>query len=132
MVVHLMITKEKKMTKRQKIKITNAMLTGLKIVSTVFVFVGLTLAMSGNFHMEIYSLSSVMIGCFGYMIHSFKTNDHMILLISVAGFTLAGNLFLETPTAILIAEQYGIALTEEKGWFAQYGNVLVSIIKELV
>lgn len=120
------------MTKRQKTKITNAFLTGLKIISTVFVFVGLTLAMSGNFHMEIYSLSSVMIGCFGYMIHSFKTNDHMILLISVAGFTLAGNLFLETPTAILIAEQYGIALTEEKGWFAQYGNVLVSIIKELV
>jgi len=120
------------MTKRTKTKITNAMLTGLKIVSTVFVFVGLTLAMSGNFHMEIYSLSAIMIGCLGYMIHSFKTNDHMILLISVAGFTLAGNLFLSTPTAILIAEQYGIALTEEKGWFAQYGNVLVSIIKELV
>lgn len=56
----------------------------------------------------------------------------MILLISVAGFTLAGNLFLGTDTAILIADQYGIALTEEQGWFAQYGNVLVSIIKELV
>ena len=120
------------MTKRTKIKITNAMLTGLKIVSTVFVFVGLTLAMSGNLHMEIYSLSAVMIGCLGYMIHSFKTNDHMILLISVAGFTLAGDIFLHTPTAILIAEQYGIALTEEQGWFAQYGNVLISIIKELV
>ena len=38
------------MTKKQKTIITNAMLTGLKIVSTVFVFVGLTLAMSGNFH----------------------------------------------------------------------------------
>ena len=120
------------MTKRTKTKITNAMLTGLKIVSTVFVFAGLTLAMSGNFHMEIYSLSTIMIGCLGYMIHSFKTNDHMILLISVAGFTLAGNLFLGTDTAILIADQYGIALTEEQGWFAKYGNVLVSIIKELV
>lgn len=120
------------MTKKQKTIITNAFLTTLKIVSTVFVFIGLTLAMSGNFHMEIYSLSSIMIGTFGYMIHSFKTNDHMILLISVAGFTLAGNLFLDTPTAILIADQYGIALTEEKGWFAQYGNVIVSIIKELV
>ena len=120
------------MTKKTKIKITNAMLTGLKIVSTIFVVVGLTLAMSGNFHMEIYSLSTIMIGCLGYMIHSVKTNDHMILLISVAGFTLAGNLFLNTPTALLIAEQYGIALTEEQGWFAQYGNVLISIIKELV
>ena len=56
----------------------------------------------------------------------------MILLISVAGFTLAGNLFLGTDTAILIADQYGIALTEEQGWFAKYGKVIVEVIKSVV
>ena len=45
---------------------------------------------------------------------------------------LTGNLFLDTETALMIADAYGIALTEEQGWFAKYGNVLVSIIKELV
>jgi len=50
----------------------------------------------------------------------------------VAGFTLVGNVFLDTETAIQIANSYGIALTEEQGWFAQYGNLIVSILKELV
>ena len=56
----------------------------------------------------------------------------MLLLVSVAGFTLVGNLFLDTETAHMIANSYGIALTEEQGWFAKYGSLLVSILKELV
>jgi hypothetical protein len=56
----------------------------------------------------------------------------MLLLVSVAGFTLVGNVFLDTETAMMIANNYGIALTEEEGWFAQYGSLFVSILKELV
>ena len=37
--------------------------------------------------------------------------------------------FLDTETAIMIANNYGIALTEEQGWFAKYGKVFVEIIK---
>jgi hypothetical protein len=72
------------------------------------------------------------VGIVLYIIHFYRANDHMLLLISVAGFTLVGNVFLDTETAIQIANSYGIALTEEQGWFAQYGNLIVSILKELV
>lgn len=120
------------MTKRQKTKITNALLTGLKIVASIFVFVGLTLTTSNNFHIELYCYLSLMIGTILFMIYFWRANDHLLLLLTVTGFAVVGDAFLHTETAILIANNYGIALTEEQGWFAKYGNVLVSIIKELV
>ena len=43
-----------------------------------------------------------------------------------------GNAFLDTETAMTLANNYGIALTEEQGWFAKYGKVFVEIVKELV
>ena len=56
----------------------------------------------------------------------------MLLLLSVTGFTLVGNVFLDTETAIMIADSYGIALVEEEGFFAKYGSLIISILKELV
>ena len=117
------------MTKRQ---ITKKLMTGLKITASVFVFTGLTLALSDNAEFLLFSYLALFTGTILFMVHSYKVNDHMLLLLSVTGFTLTGNLFLDTETALMIADAYGIALTEEQGWFAQYGNVLLSIIKELV
>jgi len=45
---------------------------------------------------------------------------------------LVGNSFLDTETAIQLANHYGIALTEEEGWFAKYGKLFVEIIKAVV
>lgn len=122
------------MTKKQKDRVNNIVQLTLKIIATSFVFIGLTLALGikSNAHIEIYSYLALFVGVLLYIIHSYRANDHMLLLVSVAGFTLVGNLFLDTETAHMIANSYGIALTEEQGWFAQYGSLLVSILKELV
>jgi hypothetical protein len=72
------------------------------------------------------------VGTLAIMIFSFRDNDHMFLLVSSAGFVLVGNSFLDTETAIMIANNYGIALTEEQGWFAKYGKVIVEVIKAIV
>jgi len=122
------------MTKKQKDRVNNIVQVTLKIIATSFVFIGLTLALGikNNAHIEIYSYLSLFIGVLLYIIHSYRANDHMLLLVSVAGFTLVGNLFLDTETAMQIANSYGIALTEEQGFFAKYGNLIVSILKELV
>lgn len=122
------------MTKKQKDRVNNIVQLTLKIIATSFVFIGLTLALGikNNAHIEIYSYLSLFIGVLLYIIHSYRANDHMLLLVSVAGFTLVGNLFLDTETAMQIANSYGIALTEEQGFFAKYGNLIVSILKELV
>lgn len=122
------------MTKKQKDRVNNIVQLTLKIIATSFVFIGLTLALGikNNAHIEIYSYLALFVGVLLYIIHSYRANDHMLLLVSVAGFTLVGNLFLDTETAHMIANSYGIALTEEQGWFAQYGSLLVSILKELV
>lgn len=122
------------MTKKQKDRVSNIIQITLKIVATSFVFIGLTLALGikNNAHIEIYSYLALFVGVLLYIIHSYRANDHMLLLVSVAGFTLVGNLFLDTETAMMIANSYGIALTEEQGWFAKYGSLFVSILKELV
>src|SRR5210317_2250637 len=122
------------MTRKQKTKINNMVMNILKIFATTFIFVGLTLAMGikNNAHIEIYSYLSLFIGIILYIIWCYRQNDHMMLLVSVAGFTLVGNVFLDTETAMMIANSYGIALTEEQGFFAKYGQLMVSIIKELV
>jgi hypothetical protein len=122
------------MTKKQKDRVNNIVQLTLKIIATSFVFIGLTLALGikNNAHIEIYSYLALFVGVLLYIIHSYRANDHMLLLVSVAGFTLVGNLFLDTETAHMIANSYGIALTEEQGWFAKYGSLLVSILKELV
>ena len=122
------------MTKKQKQRIDSAIQTAIKIIATSFVFVGLTLAMGiqNNAHIEIYSYVSLVVGIILYIIYFYRANDHMLLLVSVAGFTLVGNVFLDTETAMMIANNYGIALTEDEGWFAQYGSLFVSILKELV
>jgi len=122
------------MTKKQKDRVNNIVQLTLKIIATSFVFIGLTLALGikNNVHIEIYSYLALFVGVLLYIIHSYRANDHMLLLVSVAGFTLVGNLFLDTETAHMIANSYGIALTEEQGWFAKYGSLLVSILKELV
>lgn len=122
------------MTKKQKDRVNNIVQLTLKIIATSFVFIGLTLALGikNNAHIEIYSYLALFVGVLLYIVHSYRANDHMLLLVSVAGFTLVGNLFLDTETAHMIANSYGIALTEEQGWFAKYGSLLVSILKELV
>lgn len=122
------------MTRSQKKKLHNGIQLILKIVATVFLFVGLTLALGikNNAHIEIYCYISLFLGTLSFIIHSYRANDHMLLLLSVAGFTLVGNLFLDTETAHMIANSYGIALTEEQGFFAKYGSLIVSILKELV
>ena len=122
------------MTKKQKDRVNNIVQLTLKIIATSFVFIGLTLELGikNNAHIEIYSYLALFVGVLLYIIHSYRANDHMLLLVSVAGFTLVGNLFLDTETAHMIANSYGIALTEEQGWFAKYGSLLVSILKELV
>jgi len=122
------------MTKKQKDRVNNIIQVTLKIIATSFVFIGLTLALGikNNAHIEIYSYLSLFVGVLLYIIHSYRANDHMLLLVSVAGFTLVGNLFLDTETAMQIANSYGIALTEEQGFFAKYGSLIVSILKELV
>jgi len=122
------------MTKKNKIAMSNALQLALKITATCFIFVGLTLALGikNNAHIEIYSYLALFVGTFVYIIHSYRANDHMVLLLAVAGFTLTGNLFLDTETAMLIADNYGIALSEEQGFFGKYGSLIVSVLKELV
>lgn len=122
------------MTRKQKKQIGNFVQGTLKIIGCSFLFLGMTMALGIgiNPHMELYAYLLLFIGTLLIMIHSFRCNDHMFLLVSSAGFVLVGNSFLDTETAIMIANNYGIALTEEQGWFAKYGKVFVEIIKAVV
>jgi len=117
------------MTKKQKQKIHNIVQSTLKIVGCAFLFLGMTMALGVNPHMELTSYLLLFAGTLMIIVHSFRDNDHMYLLVSSAGFVLVGGAFLDTETAIMIANNYGIALTEEQGWFAKYGKVFVEIIK---
>lgn len=119
------------MTSKQKKQINSFVQGTLKIVGCSLLFLGMTMALgiSINPHMELYSYLLLFVGTMFIMIHSYRCNDHMFLLVSSAGFVLVGNSFLDTETAIMIANNYGIALTEEQGWFAKYGKVFVEIIK---
>ena len=89
----------------------------------------MALGINVNPHMELTAYMLLFVGTLMIMIHSFRGNDHMYLLVSSAGFVLVGGAFLDTETAIQIANNYGIALAEEQGWFAKYGKVFVEIIK---
>ena len=122
------------MTSKQKKQINTVVQGTLKIVGCAFLFLGMTMALGIgiNPHMELYAYLLLFIGTLFIMVHSFRCNDHMFLLVSSAGFVLVGNSFLDTETAIMIANNYGIALTEEQGWFAKYGKVFVEIIKAIV
>ena len=119
------------MTKKQKMQIHGFVQTTLKIVGCSLLFLGMSmgLGISTNVHMEIIAYIMLFLGTIIMIIHSFRGNDHMILLVSSAGFLLVSNAFLDTPTAYMIAESYGIALSEDEGWFAQYGKLFIEILK---
>lgn len=119
------------MTAKQKKQINNFIQSTLKVVGCSFLFLGMTMALgiSLNPHMELTAYLLLFVGTILIMTHSFRSNDHMFLLVSSAGFLLVGNAFLDTETAIAIANNYGIALTEEEGWFAKYGKLFVEILK---
>tara|TARA_B100000902_G_C27321759_1_gene925139 strand:- start:7304 stop:7672 length:369 start_codon:yes stop_codon:yes gene_type:complete len=119
------------MTAKQKKQINNFIQSTLKLVGCSFLFLGMTMALgiSLNPHMELTAYLLLFVGTILMMTHSFRCNDHMFLLVSSAGFLLVGNAFLDTETAIAIANNYGIALTEEEGWFAKYGKLFVEILK---
>lgn len=122
------------MTSKQKKQISNFVQGTFKVLGCSLLFLGMTMALGIgiNPHMELYAYMLLFIGTLLIMIHSFRCNDHMFLLVSSAGFVLVGNSFLDTETAIMIANNYGIALTEEQGWFAKYGKVIVEVIKAIV
>lgn len=119
------------MTSKQKKQVNNFVQTTIKILGCAFLFIGMTMALGIdiNPHMELTAYMLLFVGTLMIMIHSFRDNDHMFLLVSSAGFVLVGSAFLDTETAIMIANDYGIALAEEQGWFAKYGKVFVEIIK---
>jgi len=119
------------MTSKQKKQINRFVQGTLKIIGCSFLFIGMTMALGIdiNPHMELTAYMLLFTGTIMIMIHSFRDNDHMYLLVSSAGFVLVGGAFLDTETAIQIANNYGIALAEEQGWFAKYGKVFIEIIK---
>jgi len=119
------------MTSKQKKQMHNFVQSTLKIVGCAFLFIGMTMALGIdiNPHMELTAYMLLFVGTMFIMVHSFRDNDHMYLLVASAGFVLVGGAFLDTETAIMIADNYGIALAEEQGWFAKYGKVFVEIIK---
>lgn len=121
------------MTSKQKKQINRFVQGTLKIIGCSFLFIGMTMALGIdiNPHMELTAYMLLFAGTVMIMIHSFRDNDHMYLLVSSAGFVLVGGAFLDTETAIQIANNYGIALAEEQGWFAKYGKVFVEIIKAI-
>ena len=122
------------MTAKQKKQVSNFIQSTLKIVGCSILFLGMTMALgiSINPHMELTAYMLLFTGTILLMTHSFRGNDHMFLLVSSAGFVLVGNAFLDTETAIMIANNYGIALTEDEGWFAKYGKLFVEILKAVV
>ncbi len=122
------------MTAKQKKQLSNFIQSTLKLVGCSLLFLGMTMALgiAINPHMELTAYLMLFCGTILIMTHSFRANDHMFLLVSSAGFLLVGNSFLDTETAIQLANHYGIALTEEEGWFAKYGKLFVEIIKAVV
>lgn len=121
------------MTNKQKKQMHSFVQTTFKIVGCSLLFLGMTMALGINLnpHMELTAYLMLFAGSILIMIHSFRGNDHMFLLVSSAGFLLVSNAFLGTETALLIADSYGIALTEEEGWFAKYGKLFVEILKAI-
>tara|TARA_B100000900_G_C20574350_1_gene714696 strand:- start:1246 stop:1614 length:369 start_codon:yes stop_codon:yes gene_type:complete len=119
------------MTSKQKKQVNNFIQSALKLVGCSLLFLGMTMALGIkiNPHMELTAYIMLFAGTILIMTHSFRANDHMFLLVASAGFLLVGNSFLDTETAIQIANNYGIALAEEEGWFAKYGKLFVEIIK---
>ena len=119
------------MTAKQKRQVNNFIQSALKLLGCSLLFLGMTMALGIkiNPHMELTAYLMLFAGSVLIMTHSFRENDHMFLLVSSAGFLLVGNAFLDTETAMMIAESYGIALTEEEGWFTKYGKLFVEILK---
>ena len=119
------------MTNKQKKQVSNFIQSSLKLLGCSFLFIGMTMALGIkiNPHMELTAYMLLFAGTIFIMTHSFRGNDHMFLLVSSAGFLLVGNAFLDTETAMMIANNYGIALAEEEGWFTKYGKLFVEIIK---
>lgn len=119
------------MTRKQKRQISNFVQSTLKLVGCSLLFLGMTMALgiSLNPHMELTAYLMLFGGSILIMTHSFRANDHLFLLVSSAGFLLVGNAFLGTETALAIADAYGIALTEDEGWWAKYGKLFVEILK---
>ena len=119
------------MTAKQKKQLNSFVQSTLKLVGCSLLFLGMTMALGIkiNPHMELISYLMLFAGTILLMTHSFRANDHMYLLVASAGFLLVGNSFLDTETAIQIANNYGIALVEVEGWFTKYGKLFVEIIK---
>ena len=101
------------MTAKQKRQVNNFVQSALKLLGCSLLFLGMTMALGIkiNPHMELTAYLMLFAGSVLIMTHSFRDNDHMFLLVSSAGFLLVGNAFLDTETAMMIAESYGIALT---------------------
>ena len=119
------------MTKKQKQKVHGAIQTSLKIIGCSSLFIGMTVALGkSNPDMEIFAYLSMIFGTLLIIVHSFRDNDHMYLLVSSAGFLLIGNAFLGTETALMLMPE--LAMTEDQGWFAKYGKVIVEVIKAIV
>ena len=121
------------MTNKQKKQMHNFVQTTLKIVGCSLLFLGLSMSLgiSYNPHMELYAYLMLFAGTIIIMAHSLRGQDHLYLLVSSAGFLLVSNAFLGTETAIMLADSYGIALTEEQTWFAKYGKLFVEILKAI-
>ena len=119
------------MTKKQKQRIHNIVQSTLKIVGCTFLFLGMTMALGkSNPDMEIFAYLSMIFGTLLIIIHSFRDNDHMYLLVSSAGFLLIGNAFLGTETAFMLMPE--LAMAEDQGWFAKYGKVIVEVLRTVV
>jgi len=120
------------MTNKQKKQFSNFVQSTLKLLGCSLLFIGMTMALGvENPHMELTAYISLFAGTILIMTHSVRSNDHMFLLVSSAGFLLVSSAFLDTETAIKFANDLGLAFTEEKGWFAKYGEIFVAILKQV-
>jgi len=118
------------MTRKQKKQINNFIQSTLKIVGCSALFIGMTVALGESADMEIFAYMSMILGTTFVIVHSFRANDHMYLLVSSAGFLLIGNAFLGTETALMLMPE--LAMAEDQGWFAKYGKVIVEVLKTVV
>ena len=87
------------MTRKQKKHLHNIVQTTMKIVGCSLLFLGMSmgLGISTNVHMEIIAYVMLFLGSIIMIIHSFRGNDHMFLLVSSAGFLLVSNAYVVNP-----------------------------------
>ena len=119
------------MTKKQKEKIFNGCSTFVKWSGSIFVAIGLSMQLSiTSEEMLIGSLGLLFTGVVFFIAYGIMTHDRSIQLLSTIGFVVAVGSLLDTETARIIAEQSGLALTEEEGFFTKYGKIIITVLKE--